>query len=48
MLAGKERPTENLRYRTKPERVEQGVGGGRAERRVADTVTVRKQFLFFL
>ena len=27
--------------------VEQGVGGGRAERRVTDTVTGRKQFIFF-
>ena len=47
VLAQRERPTENLRYRTKPERVEQGVGGGRAERRVADTVTGRKQFFLF-
>jgi len=48
LSAGKERPTQNLRYRTKPERIEQGVGGGRAERRVADTVTDRKQFFLFV
>jgi hypothetical protein len=47
MLAGKERPTENLAARTKPERFEQGGGGGRAERRVTVTGTGRKQFFLF-
>ena len=47
MSAQRERPTQNLAVRTKLERVGQGVGGGRAERRVADTVTGRKQFFYF-
>jgi hypothetical protein len=45
--AKRERPTQNLRYRTKPERFEQGVGGGGAERRVTVTGMGWKQFLFF-
>jgi hypothetical protein len=48
MSAQRERPTENPAHRTKPERIEQGVGGGRAERRVAVTVTGRKQFFLFV
>jgi hypothetical protein len=47
LSAGKERPTQNLRDRFKPDAVGQGVGGSRAERRVTVTGTVRKQFLFF-
>ena len=46
MSAQRERPTKNPTHRTKPERIGQGVGGGRAERRVADTVTGRKQFFY--
>jgi hypothetical protein len=47
LSAQRERPTQNLAHRTKPERVEQGGGGGRAERRVTVTGTVRKQFFLF-
>jgi len=47
LISNKERPFVNLLLRIIRNSWKLGVGGGRAERRVTDTVTGRKQFLFF-